>query len=122
MFRCNPDETEYALRVVTTKNSKAAVVGASGYVGEELVRLLLAHPHVDLAAVTSRQFAGKPLAQIFPRLMHYDKVRSLNFFDADPKRLARDAEIVFLALPHGLAAEFAKPLLQASVRVVDSKR
>jgi 5,10-methylene-tetrahydrofolate dehydrogenase/methenyl tetrahydrofolate cyclohydrolase len=54
MFRCNPDETEYALRVVTTKNSKAAVVGASGYVGEELVRLLLAHPHVDLAAVTSR--------------------------------------------------------------------
>jgi N-acetyl-gamma-glutamylphosphate reductase len=49
-------------------------------------------------------------------------VRSLNFFDADPKRLARDAEIVFLALPHGLAAEFAKPLLQASVRVVDSKR
>src|SRR5260370_30666908 len=99
MFRCNPDETEYALRVVTTKNSKAAVVGASGYVGEELVRLLLAHPHVDLAAVTSRQFAGKPLAQIFPRLMHYDKVRSLNFFDADPQRRPRAPVIGFFPLP-----------------------
>jgi N-acetyl-gamma-glutamyl-phosphate reductase len=52
-------------------------------------------------------------------LAHHDKARSLNFSDADPKQLARDAEIVFLALPHGLAAEFAKPLLQASVRVVD---
>src|SRR5260370_20409914 len=107
MFRCNPDETEYALRVVTTKNSKAAVVGASGYVGEELVRLLLAHPHVDLAAVTSRQFAGKPLAQIFPRLMHYDKVRSLNFFNAGPKRLGRRPGVRFLALPHRPWAELS---------------
>src|ERR1700736_5176522 len=87
---CNWAETEYALRVVTTKNAKVALVGASGYVGEELVRLLLGHPHVDLVAVTSRQFAGKPLAQIFPRLAHYDKARSLNFSDADPKQLARD--------------------------------
>src|ERR1700736_1482016 len=87
---CNPHETEYALRVVTRNNAKVAVVGASGYVGEELVRLLLAHPHVDLVAVTSRQFAGKPLAQIFPRLAHHDKARSLNFSDADPKQLARD--------------------------------
>ena len=47
--------------------TKVAIVGASGYAGEELVRLLLAHPHVDLVAATSRQFAGRALAQIFPR-------------------------------------------------------
>jgi N-acetyl-gamma-glutamyl-phosphate reductase len=99
--------------------TKVAVVGASGYAGEELVHLLLAHPQVDLAAVTSRQFAGKPLAQIFPRFAHFDKVQSLKFSDADPKQLANQAAIVFLALPHGLAAEFAKPLLEFGTRVID---
>ncbi len=79
MFRCNCVETEYALRVVDEKvvaaavpssRTKVAVVGASGYIGEELVRLLLAHPHVDLVAATSRQFAGKTLADVFPRFSH----------------------------------------------------
>ncbi len=108
------------MRVVATKQlTRVAVVGASGYAGEELVRLLLAHPQVDLVAATSRQFAGKPLAQIFPRFAHVEKARTLSFSDTDPKRLAKDAEIVFLALPHGLAAEFAKPLLQLGARVID---
>src|ERR1700736_1733067 len=98
---------------------KGAVVGASGYVGEELVRLLLGHQHVDLVAATSRQFAGKTLAQIFPRFSHRERAKTLQFVDADPKQLARDAEIIFLALPHGLAAEFAKPLWQAGTRIVD---
>src|SRR5712691_754542 len=128
MFRCNPVETEYALRVVDEKvvavavpsgRTKVAVVGASGYAGEELVRLLLAHPHVDLVAVTSRHFAGKTLAQVFPRFAHHEKTQALKFVDADPKQLAREAEVIFLALPHGLAAEFAKPLLAAGTRVVD---
>jgi N-acetyl-gamma-glutamyl-phosphate reductase len=104
---------------VTAKNAKVALVGASGYVGEELVRLLLGHPHVDLVAATSRQFAGKTLAEIFPRFTHDEKANALRFSDADPKQLARDAEIILLALPHGLAAEFAKPLLSAGARVID---
>jgi N-acetyl-gamma-glutamyl-phosphate reductase len=105
---------------VTTKQpTRVAVVGASGYAGEELVRLLLTHPQVDLVAATSRQFAGKPLAQIFPRFSHLEKAKTLNFADADPNQLARQAEIVFLALPHGLAAEFAKPLLEFGARVID---
>src|SRR5437667_7297007 len=104
---------------MTTKNAKVALVGASGYVGEELVRLLLGHQHVDLVAATSRQFTGKTLAEIFPRFAHVEKVNALRFSEADPKELARNAEIIFLALPHGLAAEFAKPLLSASARVID---
>src|SRR6266404_1606391 len=104
---------------MTTKNAKVAVVGASGYIGEELVRLLLAHPHVDLVAATSRQFAGKTLAEVFPRFSHDEKAKGLRFTESDPMKLAQMAEIIFLALPHGLAAEFAKPLLQAGVRVID---
>src|SRR5256885_11875704 len=116
-FRCNPRETEYALRVVT--RTKVAVVGASGYAGEELVRLLLAHPEVDLVAATSRSVAGKSLAQVLPRFAHLKTATTLKFSDPDPKQIARDAGLVFLALPHGLAAEFAKPLLSAGARVVD---
>ena len=104
---------------VRNGKTKVAIIGASGYAGEELVRILLAHPHVALVAVTSRQFAGKALAQIFPRFAHNEKAKALNFSDPDPKRLAGEAEIIFLAFPHGLAAEFAKPLLQAGARIVD---
>ena len=94
-------------------------MGASGYAGEELVRLLLAHPEVDLTAVTSRQFAGKSLAEVFPRFANHKAALTLKFNEPDPKQLTRDAQIVFLALPHGLAAEFAKPLLEAGTRVLD---
>ena len=68
-FRCNRRETEYALRVVATTETPVAVVGASGYTGEELVRLLLGHPYIDLVAATSRQLAGKSLAEAFPRFI-----------------------------------------------------
>jgi N-acetyl-gamma-glutamyl-phosphate reductase len=99
--------------------AKVAIIGASGYVGEELVGLLLRHPFADLVAVTSRQFVGKTLSEIFPRFSHYQKACELRFDESDPSQLRQQAKTIFLALPHGLAAEFAKPLLQAGVRVLD---
>ena len=64
----------------------AAVIGASGYSGEELVRLLERHPDVTLAAVTSRSLAGKPVADVMPGLRHL--VGDLEFSNSDPAELA----------------------------------
>ncbi|MFP4069469.1 MAG: N-acetyl-gamma-glutamyl-phosphate reductase [Opitutales bacterium] len=97
----------------------AAVIGASGYSGEELVRLLARHPRVVLRAVTSRSLAGQPVAEHMPALRHL--VGDLSFTASDPGELAADAEleVFFLALPHGVATEFAKPLHAAGKLVID---
>ena len=97
---------------------KVGVVGASGYSGETLVKLLLGHPQVTLAAVTSRQHAGKPLAQVIPALRGLD--RGLRFVDSDAAALAAsDLELFFLALPHGAAATFARVFIPAGKKVID---
>jgi len=97
----------------------AAVIGASGYSGEELVRLLSRHPNVTLAAVTSRSLAGQRVADIMPALRHL--VGELEFTNSDPTELAarNDLDVFFLALPHGVASEYADPLFQAGKTVLD---
>lgn len=101
------------------KPVNVGIIGASGYSGEELLRLLLGHPHAVLTAVTSRQFAGQTVAQVFPRFGLHAKARELRFADPNPELLARQAQIVFLALPHGVAAAYALPLLHAGCQVID---
>ncbi len=96
-----------------------AIVGASGYSGEELVRLLLSHPQVALTAITSRQYAGQALGAVFRRFASHPQARALAFSEPNIAELARQAQIVFLALPHGVAAEFAVPLLERGCRVID---
>jgi N-acetyl-gamma-glutamyl-phosphate reductase len=101
------------------KTKKVAVIGASGYSGEELVRLLLNHPQVELVAVTSRQNAGQTLAHVFPKFASHPKSKTLRFSEPKADRLAKQADVVFLALPHGVAAEYAVPLLDAGCEVID---
>lgn len=100
-------------------SEKVAVVGASGYSGEELIRLLMRHPAVELVCVTSRQHAGKTVETVFPRFQGH-RFSTVEFSESTPAGIvASQARIVFLALPHGLAAEFAAPLLEAGLRVID---
>jgi N-acetyl-gamma-glutamyl-phosphate reductase len=101
------------------KKVTVGIVGASGYSGEELVRLLLSHPQVELAAITSRQYAGKALAEVFPKFAHDPRAKTLRFSEPNANLLAKQARLVFLALPHGVAAEFAVPLLKLGCRVID---
>ncbi|MBN8461130.1 MAG: N-acetyl-gamma-glutamyl-phosphate reductase [Verrucomicrobia bacterium] len=101
------------------KRIKVAIVGASGYTGMELLRCLLVHPQVELVAVTSRQEAGKPLATVFPRFAGIPG-SGLAFSEPDPDGIAATgAEAAFLALPHGVAAEIARALLERGLRVID---
>jgi N-acetyl-gamma-glutamyl-phosphate reductase len=97
---------------------KVGIVGASGYSGEVLVKILLGHPRAQLTVVTSRTHAGKPLAQVMPALRGLD--RGLVFTGSEPAAMAAtDLDLVFLALPHGAAATYAKALVPAGKRVID---
>jgi N-acetyl-gamma-glutamyl-phosphate reductase len=98
---------------------QVAIVGASGYSGEELVRLLLRHPHAELTVVTSRQYAGQTVAEVFPKFSSHPRANALRFSDPNTAFLAKQSQIVFLALPQGVAAEFAVPLLQQGCQIID---
>jgi len=94
---------------------KAGIVGATGYTGQELLRLLIQHPQVSLQAVTSRGEAGKPVASLFPNLRgHLD----LNFV-APEVELLQTCDIVFFATPNGTAMTMVPDLIGSGVRVVD---
>ena len=100
--------------------TKVAIVGANGYSGEELCAILARHPRVHIAAVTSRQHAGKLVPDILPRLAGCPSVASLTFSESSVANLLQsEPDFVFLALPHGLAGEFAAPLVEAGRRVID---
>ena len=99
---------------------KIAVIGASGYTGQELIRLLVMHQNVEIVGVTSRQEAGKPLSEVFPRLRGARVADELTFMAPNIDAIVETgASVVFLALPHGVASEFAAGLLDKGVRVID---
>ncbi len=95
---------------------RIAVVGASGYTGVELLRLLSRHPEVQLVCVTSRQYAGQKVTDVFPSLQGS---LELTFTDVDPSVLAQQADLVFTAVPHQTAMGMIPQLLEAGCRVVD---
>jgi N-acetyl-gamma-glutamyl-phosphate reductase len=95
---------------------KVAVIGASGYTGVELLRLLAGHPQVTVSCVTSRQQAGQSLAEVFPSLAG---VYDLTFEALEAAALAGRADLVFTAVPHQAAMAMVPDLLAAGCKVVD---
>ena len=94
---------------------KVAIVGGTGYTGVELLRLLLQHPHVEVAVITSRGEAGRPVSGVFPSLAGR---LDLAFSDVDVRSLAT-CDLVFFATPNGVAMQQAPTLLDAGARVID---
>ncbi len=95
---------------------RVAIVGASGYTGVELMRILAGHPQIELTAVTSRQHVGVPVAELFPSLR---EIVNLKFIDSKVEDIIALADLVFTALPHKAAIEVVAELCQAGKRVVD---
>jgi len=94
------------------------LVGASGYTGMELLRLLEAHPVFRLVLATSRQEKGRRLEAVFPQLYGRETGR-LEITEPDVDRIAEACHLVFLAIPHGSAMNMAADLLQHGLKVVD---
>ena len=93
---------------------KAAIIGASGYTGGELIRLLSAHPKVEVSLATSRQLAGRPVTDQHP---HVNGFCDLKF--ENPEISAIDTDIAFLAVPHTAAMTYAPGLIEQGIKVID---
>jgi len=95
---------------------KVAVVGASGYTGVELLRILHSHPEVAVTCVTSEQSAGRPISDVFPTLRgRYDMALE----NLEPVGIAEQVDIVFTALPHKAAMEVVPTFVKMGKNVVD---
>jgi N-acetyl-gamma-glutamyl-phosphate reductase len=102
------------------KRRKIAIIGATGYAGEQLCALFCRHPGIEIAALSSRTHAGKAVGEVLPRLASFSEVKNLIFCAPEiGSLLATDAEFFFLALPHGLASAYAGPFIESGRRVVD---
>ena len=97
-----------------TNAINTAILGASGYTGAELLRLLAHHPHVRIKALTAEKRAGATMGEVFPHLAALDLPRLVKIADVDFSRI----DAVFCALPHGLTQEVVAAL-PSHLKIVD---
>jgi len=95
---------------------KAGIVGATGYAGAELVRILERHPEVELTVLTTRSYAGKPFWEVYPHLYKYV---SLWCEELDLAKLVDKCDVIFTALPHGHAVEVAVEVQRKGKKLID---
>ena len=95
---------------------RVGIIGVSGYTGVELARILSGHPQIEITVATSRQYAGKPLAEVYPNLRGCVDIVCDN---PGTEELAGRADFFFTAVPHKTAMDIVPPLLKAGKKVVD---
>lgn len=94
---------------------KVSIIGGSGYVGGELLRLLTQHPSTELVTVTSKRYSGEPLYRVHPNLRGVTNLR----FSTEEDGKEVDSDIVFSALPHGKSVDVVPKLLERGQKVID---
>lgn len=95
---------------------RTAIVGATGYVGEELVRILAAHPNAEISYLTSHSFAGQKYAGVYN---NFKKIIEKDCIEENLDELADKVDVIFIALPHGMACKKIKSQLLDKVKVID---
>jgi len=98
------------------KNVRVGIIGGSGYVGGELLRLLLFHPQAEVTMVTSRKNAGEFVFGVHPNLRG---VTQLKFLPLNLSDIAKNCDLVFTATPHGSSVNLVPKLLEMGLRVID---
>ncbi len=95
---------------------KAGIIGASGYTGGELLRLLVNHPNVKLELATSRSLAGKPVTSTHK---HLECFLDLKYENPNSENIRERCDVVFLAVPHGSSMDYVPELLDGDTKVID---
>jgi LysW-gamma-L-alpha-aminoadipyl-6-phosphate/LysW-L-glutamyl-5-phosphate reductase len=95
---------------------RVGIIGASGYVGGELLRILLGHPEVEVSVATSKQYKDEPIHRVHPNLR---SVTSLIFSEPNLDELTSRCDFVFVAAPHGSAIKYVPTLLSSGLKIVD---
>lgn len=95
------------------KKIKVSIIGASGYVGGELIRLLLYHPYVEISQVTSESHIGQPISKVHPNLR---KITSLTFISAEE---LKECDYIFSCLPHGQILRYITKLITLAPKIID---
>jgi N-acetyl-gamma-glutamyl-phosphate reductase len=95
---------------------KAGIIGASGYTGGELLRLLVNHPNVKLELATSRSLAGKPVTSTHK---HLEGFLDLKYENPNSENIRERCDVVFVAVPHGSAMDYVPELLDGNTKVID---
>lgn len=94
---------------------RIGIIGATGYTGEELLRVLAHHPNITVSFASSEQEQGQPVRKVFPHLPHYREM----VFSSAQQATSIPVDLVFLCLPAGHSAKWAKPFLENSAKVID---
>ncbi len=95
---------------------RIGIIGGSGYVGSELLRLLLLHPQAEVTMVTSRQSVGEYVFNVHPNLRG---LTQLKFVPQDMAELQKNCDLIFTATPHGGSVNLVPKLLEAGLKVID---
>ncbi|MBS7654218.1 MAG: N-acetyl-gamma-glutamyl-phosphate reductase [Candidatus Bathyarchaeia archaeon] len=96
---------------------RVGVFGASGYVGGEVLRLLLGHPKVEVVAATSNTYAGEYVHRVHPNIRGQT---TLKFIKSDPLEAAGLCDVLFVATPHGVSSTFIPQILDSGIKVIDT--